>query len=110
MQAGRLRHRITLQAGSVAQDSFGAETTTWAPVGTVWAAIEALRGREYLDAKQQQVEVSTRVRMRYREGTTAGMRVRWTDPAAVIHSFEIVSVIVDATQRREMELMCVEAL
>lgn len=108
MQAGKLRHRVIIESAVVSQDSFGGETTTWSAAGTVWASVEPLRGREYLEAKQQQIEVSTRIRMRYRAGVTSGMRLRWTNPDAVVHVFEVVDVIHDATHLRQMELMCVE--
>jgi SPP1 family predicted phage head-tail adaptor len=103
-QAGLLRHRVTIQQVTEARDTFGGIERTWATLATVWAAVEPLSGREYLAAKQQEAETTTRIRIRYRSGITSQMRVIWGEA-----SYEIVSVIPDPTNARELVLMCVEA-
>lgn len=80
MRAGEYRHRIKIQvqAGSPPQDAGGAPQTAWTDlVAGCWAAVEPLRGRELLAAQQFSSEVTGQVRIRYRAGITAGMRVLW---------------------------------
>lgn len=75
MRIGKLRHRLTIQAYTETVNTFGEPVKTWADVNTVWCAIEPLKGREYMAAKETQSEVNVRVRMRYRTGMAANMRL-----------------------------------
>jgi SPP1 family predicted phage head-tail adaptor len=76
MDAGRLRHRVTIQSVTETRDtSSGAISTSWADVATVWAAVEPLSGREFLAAQAGQSEVVARILIRYMAGVTAKMRV-----------------------------------
>lgn len=76
MDAGRLRHRVTIQSVTETRDTTtGAIATSWADVATVWAAVEPLSGREFLAAQANQAEVVARILIRYRDDVTAKMRV-----------------------------------
>jgi len=101
MQAGRLRRRVTIQRKTVTRDSFGAETITWQEVATVWASVEPLRGREFLESRRAEAEVTTRITIRYRAGITPEMRVVHGDDA-----YNIVSVIEPESRLRALVLMC----
>lgn len=103
MRAGDLRHRVTIQAPAEGRDSMGAVTSTWGDVATVWAAVEPLSGREYLAAGQMQHQVTTRIRMRYRDGITTKMRVKHGESY-----YDIQGVINIDGRNRELHLMCVE--
>ena len=108
MRAGQLRHRVVIQSGSASQDSFGQVTQTYAAAGTVWAAVEPLSGREFLDGKLVEAELDTRIRMRRQSGVTERSRITWTEPGGTAHTFEVQAVIEDPTHHREMQLMCKE--
>ena len=105
MQAGKLRHRITIQQATESQNSFGEVTRSWATYATVWASVEPLQGREYLDGRQLEADVDTRVRIRHRAAVTQRMRVTWSG-----HTYDVQSVIADATNKRMMQLMCREVV
>lgn len=76
MDAGRLRHRVTIQSVTETRDtSSGAIALSWADVATVWAAIEPLSGREFLAAQGEQAEVVARILIRFRDDVVAKMRV-----------------------------------
>jgi SPP1 family predicted phage head-tail adaptor len=106
MRAGKLRHRVTIQEDQgTTQDSLGQEIEDWQDVATVWAAVEPLQGREFLEAKQLQAEVTTRIRIRYRSGIEPEMRVVWGS-----HTYDVVSVVELESRRQEIELMCREVL
>lgn len=78
MEAGKLRHRIALQAVTVTKDSGGILLETWATVigsSSVPASLEPLKGREYYQAAAVAAENTIPVTIRYRPGVTAAMRV-----------------------------------
>lgn len=104
MRAGTLRHRVTIQQLSAdTKDADGRPAGSWQDVATVWAAVEPLRGREFWEAAAQQSEVTIRVRIRYRAGITAAMRVKFGD-----RLLEIVHSINVDERNRELHLMCRE--
>ncbi len=52
MQAGKLRHRITLQEPVKEQNpTTGAVINTWRDVATLWAEVAALSAREFIAAQ-----------------------------------------------------------
>ena len=102
MRSGMLRHRVTLQRFQQGQDAYGGPVKTWEDVAIVWASLEAMSGREFFASQQAQSEVTQRIRIRYRAGVTADMRV--------IHNgkvFNIVAPLPD-NRGRELVLMCRE--
>ena len=110
MRAGWLRHWVEVLAKEASRDSFGAEVITWVTAATVWASVEPLRGREYIEAKQGQVEVSHRVVMRWREGIGPEMRLRIAGGPTGVGGrvLEIESVINPLERNERLELMCAE--
>lgn len=77
MNAGRLRHRVDFQRLEVTQDSDGAQVELWVnsfPT-MISAEIMPLSGRELIAADAVQSKVNTRIRIRYRPGIVASMRV-----------------------------------
>lgn len=76
MRAGKLRHRVTIQQPGQTQDpATGEPTTDWQDVATVWASVEPLSAREFIAAQAGQSEISARIKIRYREGIDATMRI-----------------------------------
>lgn len=78
IRAGRLNRLVTLQqraAGSPQQFATGEPDETWVDVAQVWASVEPLVGREFYEAQQVQSSVTAKLRLRWRPGVNAGMRV-----------------------------------
>lgn len=77
MRAGTLRHRVTIQRYELVVDDYGAplHRESWKDVATVWASVEAVSGRDFFAARQEQSEVTHKVTIRYRGDVTAQMRV-----------------------------------
>ena len=48
LAAGKLRHRVQLQAPFQSQDDSGDIINSWITQYTVWAAIEPLSGKEFI--------------------------------------------------------------
>jgi SPP1 family predicted phage head-tail adaptor len=74
---GRMSERVILQSPGSTRDSFGQVQTSWTPVVTVWASVQALRGREFFAAAQVQQEQSLKVRIRQRTDVLPSWRLVW---------------------------------
>jgi SPP1 family predicted phage head-tail adaptor len=72
--AGRLRHRVTLQARVAGADEWGAPSTAWQDVATVWASVEPVSGREFFAGAQTQSAVTSKVIVRAGVAVTPAMR------------------------------------
>lgn len=75
IDAGRLRHRVTIQYPADARDSFGAPEIDWETFAVVWAAIEPLSAREFVSAQAEQSKVVGRITIRKLAGIDADMRI-----------------------------------
>lgn len=105
LSAGRLRHRVTIQEQSTVPDAFGQPITTWGDVATVWAAVEPLQGREFFNSDQINAEVTARIRIRWRDGLTAAMRVSFDS-----RLYNIEAIITPKEIHEEIQLMCSEGV
>ena len=101
MRAGTLDQRIELQELVSGFDDYGQPINEWQTVLSAWAAVEPLQGREYLAAMQTTSETTIRVRLRYRPGVKAAMRVKHGTKL-----YGIQSVIDVKSTGRELVLMC----
>lgn len=55
MQAGKLRHRVTIQEPVMVQNpETGAVNKTWQDIATVWAEVSPLSAREFIAAQASQ--------------------------------------------------------
>lgn len=76
LDAGRLRHRITILEPDREQDSdTGDIETVWSTLATVWAGWEPYSTKDSIAAATVQNQTSCRAIIRYRADVTAGMRV-----------------------------------
>lgn len=84
LEAGRLRHRVRIERfdylrdsnGDAVQDpNTGEIARDWVEVATVWAAIEPLSAREFIQSQATQSQVTTRIVIRQRDDVDAGCRL-----------------------------------
>lgn len=110
MRAGSLRHEVDLQRVTVAADSHGDQTKTWATLATVRASIEPLSGREFLQASQVMSDVTVRIKVRGRPDIrlTPKDRVRYVDPNHGERLFDIRHIVDWGSKGVEWHLMCTE--
>lgn len=76
--AGNLRHRITIQKKTVTDrhPATGTEITEWVPLWeSVPAEVVPLSVREFVAAQAVQSKLSARIRIRWRAGIDASMRI-----------------------------------
>lgn len=101
MRAGRLNQRVILERLSEKEDAYGATVKEWDAVGTFWAAVEPLTGREIIAADAVTALSDIRVIMRFQPGITAADRLVHKD-----RPLEIKTVIDRRSRNRELELLC----
>lgn len=102
MQAGKLRHRVTIRRATETVDSYGQAAKTYADLATVYAAVQPLTATELIAANQQQAMVTHKITMRYRS-------LLHTDQ--IIHdsrTFEIGSIINLDERNVTLEVLCKE--
>lgn len=75
MQAGNLNRKVTIQTPNTAKDEYNEPVGGWLDVASVWADIKMLSGLETVKANADVSVVKASIRIRYRTGITAGMRV-----------------------------------
>jgi SPP1 family predicted phage head-tail adaptor len=76
LAAGRLSHRVTLQQPVQTRDETTGEVLeTYADVADVWAAIEPLSAREFIQSAALQAQVVARITIRYRSDVQSTWRV-----------------------------------
>ena len=100
--AGRRNKRITFQKPVAPASRFTAGET-WSAVCTCWASIEPKSGREYWNAQQVQSAVTHRIKILYRAGITADMRIQHGE-----RYFHIASVIDPDERHIELEIIATE--
>ena len=101
MQAGRLNRRCTLQQPGTTTDEIGQPIPGWTDVATVWGDIRMKSGLESIKAGAPVSVVQASIRIRYRAGVNAGMRV--------VHNlqvYEILAVQPDVGGREYVDLVC----
>lgn len=100
MQAGRLNRRVTLQSPSQSVDELGQPIPGWTDVATLWADIRMKSGLESIKAGAPVSVVQASIRVRYRAGITAGMRLTHN-----LQAFNIVAVMPDVGGREYVDLI-----
>jgi len=63
--AARATERVLIQSPTETADSYGGRSVSWATVGTYWAIVEPLTGRELFAQQTTQNRVSHRITIRY---------------------------------------------
>lgn len=101
MQAGRLNRRVTLQSPSQSVDELGQPIPGWTDVATLWADIRLKSGMEAIKAGAPVSTVQASIRIRYRAGINAGMRVVHN-----LTAYEILAVQPDVGGREYVDLVC----
>lgn len=105
MDAGQLRERIAVMQATESRSRMDEVVMSYDQTfATVWASVQGVSAREYLQAGQQQVEISHRVKMRYLAGLSPQMRISWRG-----RTLEIISIL-EHENRSVHELICQEVL
>lgn len=105
MRAGRLKHRVTIQARSLdTANTYGERTETWSDVATVSAEVRMLSGSEAYRVKQVQPEATVIVMMRYRDDVTSIQQIVFG--SRTLHPLSVTPDVRNTT----LTLLCREEL
>lgn len=74
-EAGKLRHRVTIEAVVRVPDGGGGAAETWVPVGEAWAEITPATGSERLEADRIAGRVTHVVHLRAGVNVAPAMRL-----------------------------------
>lgn len=105
IQAGKLRHKITIEALTETRNSSGGEKFIWQPICTVQAEIIPLSGKSLFAAQQNHSEVTGIIKMRFRADITAKMRAVYNNKIYSIHA--LINV---GERNKELHLMVSEGV
>lgn len=105
MKAGDLRQSIILQVSQRTKNTMGEWCDSWTSWQTVYAAIEPLSGKRYLEGKQLNAEVDGVVRIRWRPGVLPTMRILFGS-----RILQIVSLVTPKERKESIEIYYKEAL
>ncbi len=105
MRIGQLKHRITFQAVTAAENSLGESVETFSTYKTLWAAIWPVSASEQIRSGQEGMNISHRIRVRYDSGITHGMRITYGS-----RTFKIRSVINPDEKKAMLDILAVEEL
>jgi len=100
MSALKYQNRIRIEARSDAQDAGGQPVDEWILVVTVWANMLQVSGKEFISAARDVSEVTASIRIRYRTGITAAMRVVHKETI-----YNIKAVLPDLAARQHVDLV-----
>lgn len=90
MQAGKLKHRVTIQQVTETTKPSGERSQSWGTLATVWASIVPLSGRELWNASQAQPDVTHTVTMRSGGDVT---RDTITPKHRILHGSRVLNVL-----------------
>lgn len=102
---GELRHRITIQKLNNSQNEYGEVSELWEDILNVRAGIYPISGKEFFAAETVNSEITHKVKIRYIEGITPNMRIKFNN-----RIFSIESVINFQERNIELQLLCKELI
>lgn len=103
LDAGKLRHRVRIEAALRTPDPGGGADETWVTVGEAWAEIKPAGGGERLEADRLAGRVSHVIHLRSGIGVEPSMRL--VEGARV---FDVLAVIDLADRRRCVRVLAEE--
>lgn len=103
MTIGPMRQRVTLQTNTPTKDALNQDVPHWTVVGTYWAEVVTLSGRELENARQLKATVTHRVRTRYVGPISAAQRFLWNGR---VLNIEFINNVININ--REYQILCTE--
>ena len=104
MSAGILNKRIILEAPVKTSDGMGGFSESYSTVAEVYAAIWPVSATDILRNNAPVMEVTHRIRIRYRSVMKSAWRISWAG-----RYFSIVSIIDPNMKHEWLDLLCKEA-
>lgn len=106
MQAGRLRHRLTILNFISVRDPSGQPIEEWQEGATIWAEVLGISGREQLQSGAETAEATIRTWVRYRRDITAASRLKVLTGPFAGTTINVVGPPVPDAKRTRLEILC----
>lgn len=103
MQAGRLRHKLTIERNVTSTSATGHPTASWQTLLTEWGSIDPVRGSERLAFAALASEVEFVVKIRY---STASAAVTAADRVVSDGRTYSIKAALPTNDRRWIDLLC----
>ncbi len=101
LSTAQLRTMVQIQQRLTGTDALGQPVQGWTTVAAVWASVRHASGMEATKADAAVSTVRASIRIRWREGVTAAMRV-----LAGGQAYDIQAVLPDLARREYLDLVC----
>ncbi|CAM6779463.1 phage head closure protein [Leclercia adecarboxylata] len=106
MQAGRLRHRVTIQNFVTTRSPSGQPVEQWSDGETVWGEVLAVSGREQLSSGAESPEATVRVWMRFRKDISAASRLKILTGPLAGALLNVVGQPIPDRKGARLEILC----
>lgn len=104
INSGEFRHPITIQKLDKSRNEYGEVIEDWIDFLEIRAAIYPLSGKDFFSAETLNSEVTHKINVRYVEGITSAMRVKFGE-----RYFEIISPPINFQEKNILlQIMCKE--
>ena len=103
--AGSLNKRIDIKKPATTQDDYGQPDIKWELVKSIWAGINPISGKEFIQGLAEQSQVTHRIIVRDGAGIDPNMRVYFGS-----RIFEIIAVLNEAEADTRYTIMAKELL
>ncbi len=103
MNPGEMNQRIIIEELATAHDDGGGYSQEWIAFAAAWASVKGITGSERYAAHQIEAVIDHEVKIRYRTGIKAAMRIRNSDRV-----LNIKAVFDPEGKRRVLILLCEE--
>lgn len=103
MNIGQLNRRVTIERWdeTAGVDAFRQPVAAWVPVTGAWASMRVPSGLETIRGGAETSVVKVSIRIRFRAGLTAAMRVVYQGKP-----YKITAVLEDRARREYVDLVC----
>jgi len=112
MRSGDLNRRVRIERNGGGVDDLGQPVEGWTEVGTVWANVRMLTGKETLMSDADVASATASIRIRFRTDIGNGMRavlLKFVGGQAVDDAiFNIQKALPDYDGRERTDLVCTE--
>lgn len=106
IDAGKFRHRVTLQQRSTTTNELGESVESYAGTTGLWAQVTPLTAQQKTNGGQTYLDVTHEVRIRFNVAVVYNSRLLWQNFGDLILNVE--SILPVDGMREEMLLLCRE--
>lgn len=104
MRAGTLKHQVVFQKKTVSGKGID-RAGTWAVFCSAWASIRPVSASEIIKSGRKEMNISHRIKIRFRSGISSDMKIVYGS-----REFDIHSVININEANREIEILAAEVV